>query len=55
MLHIKWKYYTRVVIPPYRPFEWKLSEMKQKKVFVNQSNDNKNANYFSGMNVTKNY
>ena len=43
MLHIKWKYYTRIVIPPYRPIEWKLSEMKQKKVFVNQSNDNENA------------
>ena len=30
MLHIKWKYYTKIVIPPYRPFEWKLSGMKQK-------------------------
>jgi hypothetical protein len=27
-------------IPPYRPFEWKLSEMKQN-MFVNQNNDNK--------------
>ena len=39
MLHIKWKYYTKIAIPPYRPFEWKLSEMKQKSI-CQSNNDN---------------
>ena len=47
MLHIKWKYYTKIVIPPYRPFEWKLSEMKQKSIC--QSNNDNNVDLKSYM------
>jgi hypothetical protein len=31
MLHKNGNIIRKVAIPPYRPFEWKLSEMKQKK------------------------
>ena len=30
MLHKNGNIIQKVAIPPYRPFEWKLSEMKQK-------------------------
>ena len=47
MLHIKWKYYTRIVIPPYRPFEWKLSEIKQRKNICQSNTDNMDAEHYS--------